>query len=160
RRRGPSTLVPQRGQKAKVPSYSSENPQRFSNPNFPKNVIQKCGFENDDPKLKFPSVSKKAINMTGFKTKTGAQRIALSRRARSFEGGFSMLESVATVGVVLTMLAMVVPKIVTATKTYKASGAARVIASQLSLARMRAAANFTQARLNVNVNAGTYSVDI
>jgi prepilin-type N-terminal cleavage/methylation domain-containing protein len=82
----------------------------------------------------------------------------MQRRARG--SGFSLIELMLVVGIVGVLFVMTVPMIVSAANSFKLSGAARGIAGQLSLARLRATASFTQARLNVNAAAGTYEIDV
>jgi Tfp pilus assembly protein FimT len=55
---------------------------------------------------------------------------------------------------------MVIPTLVTVVQNYRVVGDARGIAAQLSLARMRAASEFTQARLNFNTSANTYQLEV
>jgi prepilin-type N-terminal cleavage/methylation domain-containing protein len=76
------------------------------------------------------------------------------------EHGFSMPELLVSTGILLVLMSVSLPTVVNAAKTYKLSGSARSIASQLALARMRAAAEFTQAQLNANTSAGSYEIDL
>src|SRR5262245_50634988 len=72
---------------------------------------------------------------------------------RRSESGYSMIEMLVVVGVVgvITALAMS-----TALGNVRLLGDARGIKNQVSLSRMQAAANFTQARLYVDLAARSY----
>jgi prepilin-type N-terminal cleavage/methylation domain-containing protein len=72
--------------------------------------------------------------------------------------GFSLIELMVVAAIFIVLMAIAVPQMTNFLGTYKISGAAREIAGQISLARMTAAANFTQAELVVNTAAGTYQV--
>jgi Tfp pilus assembly protein FimT len=76
--------------------------------------------------------------------------------------GFSLLELLAAVAILMVLSAMVVPAIATMMQSFRLNGSSRAIASQLSLARMRAAGEFTQARLNFNLaaNPPTYQLEL
>jgi Tfp pilus assembly protein FimT len=84
------------------------------------------------------------------------------KSSRQFRGlaGFSTVDLAAGVVVASILLAFALPPVANAAKSYNLSGAARAIAAQATVARMRASADFTQARLNVNVAAGTYAVEV
>lgn len=76
-----------------------------------------------------------------------------------------MLELSIVVAVMLVILAIGIPNLQTAIQSYRTAGDVRVIASQLALAKMRAAANFTDARVNFNSFAynsstGTYQYQL
>jgi Tfp pilus assembly protein FimT len=79
--------------------------------------------------------------------------------ARS-SGGFSTIELIVTVGMGLVLTAMTVPMLYRVAQSYKVSGTARGLAAELALAKMRAAAEFTHAQLNVNLSAGSYTVQV
>jgi len=83
-----------------------------------------------------------------------------TRRGIASEVGFSLIEMMVVAAIVGVMFVMAIPMIVTAANGFRLSGAARGIAAQLALARLRAAANFTQSRLNLNTTAGTYEIDL
>jgi prepilin-type N-terminal cleavage/methylation domain-containing protein len=80
---------------------------------------------------------------------------------RAWESGFSLIELMFVAAIVGVLFIMTIPMIMSAASSFKLSGAARGIAAQLALARLRAAASFTQAQLNVtNSTAGTYELDL
>jgi len=76
------------------------------------------------------------------------------------ECGFSLIELMAVLIVTLVLFAVALPSTMNVARSYRLSGEARNLSSQLALARMRAAAEFTQSRLNVNVAAGTYQIEM
>src|SRR5207249_9596127 len=85
-------------------------------------------------------------------------QLPLRRRARA--AGLSTVDLALGILIGMVLLAMGIPPVANTAKWYNLSGAARAIASQATLARMRAAADFTQVRLNVNLTAGTYTIDL
>jgi prepilin-type N-terminal cleavage/methylation domain-containing protein len=70
--------------------------------------------------------------------------------------GFTMLELVIVVAVVAVIAAITIPSMNDALAAYRLNGDSRTIADQLALTRLRAADNFSQARMNFNIAAGTY----
>lgn len=85
--------------------------------------------------------------------------ILMSKSAKRIRG-FSLVELVLAMFVLLLVSAIAVPNLLATLRSYRAQGDARGIAGQISLARMRAAADFTEARLSVNLTANTYRVDV
>jgi prepilin-type N-terminal cleavage/methylation domain-containing protein len=75
---------------------------------------------------------------------------------RQSERGYSMIELLVVVGVVGVITAMAVS---TSLGTARLLGDARGIKNQVSLSRMQAAANFTKARLYVDLIARTYRIE-
>jgi len=84
--------------------------------------------------------------------------LAKSRRTGPARG-FTLIEMVFVAAVMLVFLAFSILNLASAWKSFEAQSDARGIANQLSLARLRAAAEFTQARLNFNLAAGTYKLE-
>ena len=82
-----------------------------------------------------------------------------TRRANRMRG-FSIIELVVAVLIIMILSAIALPSSITMLRNYRAQGDARSIAGQIALARMRAAAGFTQVRLYVNLNANTYRIDV
>jgi prepilin-type N-terminal cleavage/methylation domain-containing protein len=74
--------------------------------------------------------------------------------------GFSMIELLIVVAILLIVLAMVIPNMNNMLQNYRALGDTRGIAAQLALARMRAASDFTTARLNFSLTANTYQLEV
>jgi prepilin-type N-terminal cleavage/methylation domain-containing protein len=76
------------------------------------------------------------------------------------QSGFSMLELLVVVSITLVLAAIGIPRVAAVVQNYRTVGDARSIASQFALARMRAASNFTRARLNFNLAANTYQLEV
>jgi len=84
----------------------------------------------------------------------------MSRR-NCFQGdsGFSLVEVFIAMVMTLTMAAMVVPQTSALFGNLRLAGDARGISNTASLAKMRAAADFTKARLRVDIGARTYRIE-
>jgi prepilin-type N-terminal cleavage/methylation domain-containing protein len=74
--------------------------------------------------------------------------------------GFSLIELVIAAAVGLIVMAIALPNLTAMVRSYRAMGDARGIAAQLSLARMRAASESVPARLNFNLAANTYQLEV
>lgn len=79
---------------------------------------------------------------------------------RKRQGGFSLTELlfVALVGMILAGIA--IPKFMTMASNLRSSGDANNINSAMILARMRAAADFSQARLHADLSGRTFRVEV
>jgi type II secretory pathway pseudopilin PulG len=73
--------------------------------------------------------------------------------------GYSLVELMAFMAVMVTLAAFVVPFTRSSVNALNLSGDARQLTSAVSLAKMRAAASFTQARIVVNLGSGTFYVE-
>ena len=73
--------------------------------------------------------------------------------------GFSLIEIFIVMVLTMAMAAMVVPKTSSLFGNLRLSGDARALSNSIGLAKMRAAADFTRARLFVNRAARTYRVE-
>jgi prepilin-type N-terminal cleavage/methylation domain-containing protein len=73
--------------------------------------------------------------------------------------GFSIIELLVVLALVGVVAVIAIPMAKPAVGGYRLAGSARNIAYEVSLAKMRAAANFTQARLFVNLGDGTYRLE-
>jgi Tfp pilus assembly protein FimT len=73
--------------------------------------------------------------------------------------GYSLVELMAFMAVMVTLAAFVVPFTRSSVNALNLSGDARNLTSAVSLAKMRAAASFTQARIVVNLASGTFYVE-
>jgi len=80
-------------------------------------------------------------------------------RHRDTARGFSMVETLAAAAVSVTAAAAVVPVTMNTIHSFRISGAAHGLVNHLSVAKMRAAANFTRSRLYVDLAANTYHVE-
>ena len=75
------------------------------------------------------------------------------------DAGFSLIEVFIVMVLTMALAAMVVPKTSSLFGNLRLSGDARALSNSISLAKMRAAADFTRARLFVNLGARTYRVE-
>ena len=74
--------------------------------------------------------------------------------------GFSFLEIVIVLLIVMSILCITIPAVQTILGSYQAAADARSLAIQLALVRMRAGADFTQARLNCDLVAKSCQLEI
>lgn len=74
--------------------------------------------------------------------------------------GFSMLEMAVVISILLVIAAIAVPQMDSAVQSYRASSSAHSIASQLALAKMRAADDFTQTQLNCNLAGNSCQLQV
>ena len=74
--------------------------------------------------------------------------------------GFTVIELVVTIAITLLLAAFAIPNAVAALRAYRLSSSARAAAHQLSLARLRAETEFTNAQLVVDPATNSYSVQL
>jgi Tfp pilus assembly protein FimT len=74
--------------------------------------------------------------------------------------GFSTIELLIVVAVSLIIAGMAIPMIAPALANYRLVGDARSIASELALARMRAASNFTKAEVAFDLVNNRYQIQV
>jgi prepilin-type N-terminal cleavage/methylation domain-containing protein len=75
------------------------------------------------------------------------------------ERGYSLIELLVVVGLVAIVSAMAVPMTSNTLASFRLSGDARGVAGAVSLAKLRAASDFTQARLYVDITGRTFRVE-
>ena len=75
------------------------------------------------------------------------------------EAGYSLVEILLVVGLTSVIAAISIPMMKNTMGDFKVSGDARGLTNAVSLAKMRAAADFSQARLYVDLNANSYRVE-
>jgi type IV pilus assembly protein PilA len=74
--------------------------------------------------------------------------------------GFSLVELLIVVIVVLILASMAIPNILSIARNSRSTGDARSISAALNLARMRAAAAFTHARVYADLSGNTFHVEM
>lgn len=74
--------------------------------------------------------------------------------------GVSLVELVAATAISLIMASFSLTSVNSTIQSYRIAGDARTIASQITLARMRAAADFTQGRLTISTGSATHQVEL
>ncbi|MBZ5568304.1 MAG: prepilin-type N-terminal cleavage/methylation domain-containing protein [Acidobacteriia bacterium] len=74
--------------------------------------------------------------------------------------GFSMVELVVVLALSMVVAAIAIPSAQNLVRTYRLLGDTAALSSQLSLARMRAAANFANGQLAFNTSASTYQAKL
>jgi prepilin-type N-terminal cleavage/methylation domain-containing protein len=79
----------------------------------------------------------------------------LARTQAGRRSGFSVIELLVVIALFAIVAAIAVPASAPAVGGYRLAGAAREVFYNASLAKMRAAANFTRARLQVDLSGGT-----
>ena len=82
------------------------------------------------------------------------------RHRDSSAGGFSMVELVVVVVLIMLIAAFVIPQAIGMQSALRATSDARSLASQLALAKMRSANAFTQSRLNCDVSARSCQLEV
>ena len=73
--------------------------------------------------------------------------------------GFNIVELAIVLMIVMITLTEGLPSLQGFLRSYRASGDARSISSQMALTRMRSAANFTQARLYFNLDTKSFHIE-
>jgi Tfp pilus assembly protein FimT len=79
---------------------------------------------------------------------------------RSKSAGFSIVELVVVVAVILLLSAIAMPGALATLRAYRLTGSARAVAHQVSLARLRAETEFTNAQLVIDPATNTYSLQV
>src|SRR5579864_1841805 len=98
------------------------------------------------------SVSEKTMNdRTAFLRPT---------KHRSKQGGWTLLEISATLLILSVVSAMAIPQFLMFRKDTRTFGDARDLADMVLLAKMRAASNFTHARIYADTSGQSYHIEI
>ena len=74
------------------------------------------------------------------------------------EAGFKLMELAIVASLIIVITAVAIPMIQTTMRNYRLVTDKKNIASQIALARMRAASNFTDGELTFNLTAGSYQL--
>lgn len=81
------------------------------------------------------------------------------RRIHADSAGYSLIELLMVVGITTVVAAMAVPMMSNTIGNFRLSGDARSVTSAVSLAKLRAASDFSQARLYVDLTARAFHVE-
>jgi type II secretory pathway pseudopilin PulG len=75
-------------------------------------------------------------------------------------GGFSALELLLVVAIVIIVAGMAIPKLMSMVQNLRTAGDARDLNGVILMAKMRAASNFAQARVHADLNTQTFWVEV
>jgi prepilin-type N-terminal cleavage/methylation domain-containing protein len=78
----------------------------------------------------------------------------------SKQAGFSMLEMLVVIGMSVIITAIAIPRYLIIAASLRASGDLRSVSGLLAQAKIRAAADFTHARVYVNLTGNTYQLQV
>jgi prepilin-type N-terminal cleavage/methylation domain-containing protein len=104
-----------------------------------------------------PAVPILPRNVGAFPRVPQASHLTTANKRRR---GFSIVELMVVVIILGVLVAIAIPSVTTSTRNFRIGGDTRAIAAQLDLARMRAAADFTHARVYINLNGNTLHLEI
>jgi type IV fimbrial biogenesis protein FimT len=74
------------------------------------------------------------------------------------QSGFSLIEMMVALAILGVLFALGMPMLTTAIDSFRIAGDGRTLANGVAVAKMRAAATFTRARLFVDLSGGSYRV--
>jgi type IV fimbrial biogenesis protein FimT len=138
----------------------------FSHQNFRFAVSQSWVCRtNGAPAGLNPSMASTSERCISYNFMATDERLLAERHSRPVavhqkQFGFSLIELMMVLLVLSILIAVAAPSVGNMTRTYRLTGDARAITAQLNLARMRAASLGTKTRLNVNLNANTYQIEV
>jgi prepilin-type N-terminal cleavage/methylation domain-containing protein len=79
---------------------------------------------------------------------------------RGPRGGFSLLELVIVMAIVLVIAGLAIPKVVTIAQNLRTGGDARDLNGAILVAKMRASSDYAQARLHVDLSTQTFWIEV
>lgn len=79
---------------------------------------------------------------------------------RTCERGLALIELVVVLVIVLIVAAVAAPTLVSTRRNYRTSGAARDITSEIMLAKMRSASDFTRSRIHADLAGQTFRLEL
>jgi prepilin-type N-terminal cleavage/methylation domain-containing protein len=82
-----------------------------------------------------------------------------SRYCAVKERGFSLIELILAITVGLILTGVAIPKVTSLTRAYRSYGDARSLSEEVSLAKMRGPADFTEARVYADLSTNRYRVE-
>ena len=91
---------------------------------------------------------------------TDASSSEASAHSPARQNGLSLLELVVVVVILFIAAAFAVPQINTMLRAGRLASDAHSLTEEVTLAKMRAAADFTQARVHVDLTGGTYQLEV
>lgn len=81
-------------------------------------------------------------------------------KGKTSSAGFSLIELVIVVAVILLLAAIAIPNAVATLRAYRMTSSARGVAHQLSLARLRAETEFTNSQLVIDPATNSYNLQV
>jgi Tfp pilus assembly protein FimT len=75
-------------------------------------------------------------------------------------GGFSVLELLLVVAIVIIIAGMAIPKMMSMVQNFRTAGDARDLNGVILMAKMRAASNYAQARVHADLDSQTFWVEV
>lgn len=101
-----------------------------------------------------------AVSLLSSLQKRGLQVTRPTRQNAYRVHGFSMIELMIVVICIIILMAISIPSVTGLARSFRIGGDTREMAALLNLARLRAAANYTHARLYVDLSANTYHLEV
>ncbi|MBI2817935.1 MAG: prepilin-type N-terminal cleavage/methylation domain-containing protein [Acidobacteria bacterium] len=101
----------------------------------------------------------KSNSLIAYRHVTSTQPLQQHRGRRS-QRGSTLIELMINLAIISVLTATTLPSVSGFVATYKLQGAARMMAGELTLAKMRAAASFTQAQVTTDIGAGTFELQL
>ncbi len=74
--------------------------------------------------------------------------------------GFSLVEAIIVVAITVTLTLLAIPSLLGLERTYHMSGDVRDVYAEIALAKMRASADFTHARVYADLNANSMHMEV